>query len=149
MGLILTDECLKRTEDHLRRLRSRIARARKRLSLGKDRIPHDEINKVFDSYEVLARGLEESVVFYRSIRNGNLPKVHRNNLPLLVVFCRIASGMTQAEFAKMRGITTKRVAYYERNEYYGKSKTQIVQLVNSLGYRLVLLDSTWCTAMKV
>lgn len=79
-----------------------------------------------------ARQCLEEIAFYEQLKAGNVPESFDvAALPRMLVCLRIASGLSQQEFAETAGRTVQEVRTSERNEYHG-SIAQRMQAVLDL-----------------
>jgi hypothetical protein len=131
---LLTDEERESSKELLRRNLQQIFEDRKRFE-SEGRTP-EEIQCLMDPMETFLKGVEEDIIFYNTLREGIIPTITTDQLQQAVVWCRIASGLTQQGFAEKRGVTVEEVRRNERNEYHGVDEAIARTLIAHLGFEV-------------
>lgn len=130
--LILTDEQAKGTLKMVREWEKSLFEERKALE-AEGRTP-EEIRHLQDPRMTFYLGMLEDYLHYLRIRKGDIPLLGPNQLGLALVYCRIASGLTQEEWSQTCGVPLLVLRRNEDNEYYGVPREEIEHLIARLGY---------------
>lgn len=80
--------------------------------------------------------LEAEVGVYLELRSGKVRTFHIENLaelPMALISCRIASGMTQKELAQRLSLKEQQIQRYETHNYEGASFARIADVANAVG----------------
>lgn len=131
---LLTDEERDSSKELLRRNLQQVFEERKRFE-SEGRTP-EEIQHLMDPVETFMKGVEEDIIFYNTLREGTIPPITIDQLQQAIVWCRIASGLTQQEFANTSGMAIEDVRRAERNEYYGVDEASARRLIARLGFEI-------------
>jgi hypothetical protein len=96
----------------------------------------ETIQALTDPYQCQILEMGEEITQYNGLKAGVIPPIDRDQFPMAVVWCRIASGMTQEEFAKKRNVSPEQLQRDERNGYHGISVTDAHRLMALTGFQL-------------
>lgn len=83
--------------------------------------------------------LREELAEYESLRSGQRRVLELNSfddLPRALIQGRIASGMSQEEFADRLGVKAQQVQRYEATDYMGASLARVGEVVKALGIQV-------------
>lgn len=134
---ILTDAQLEQDKKTVFEMKWRLYDERKRL----ETVGHtgEEIDRILDPQEGMILEIMDEICAYNALRAGVVPPFTIDRLSVALVWCRIASGMTQAEFSQKRGVSVEQVDRDERNEYRGTDMPTMLLLLGELGFALAIV----------
>jgi hypothetical protein len=134
MAKILTDVAFEAAEQHAHDMRKRLDAMVERLL--KDGLSEEQARGSVMAAETFLAQINGELGEYLALQAGLIREVDREHLRTAVVWCRIASGKTQEEFAAIRQVPVARVQRDERNEYYTMSEENALRLIGLLGYEV-------------
>lgn len=92
-----------------------------------------------DAMDSQLEELREQLAEYEALRSGKIAVLEVDGLrelPTALIRARIASGMTQKDFARRLGLKEQQVQRYEATRYRGVSLERIQEVVDSLGVKI-------------
>lgn len=122
------------TTEQLAKFRKALAFTKKR-NTGEEWLRRLEI----DALQSQIDELESELAEYDLLKSGQftLPKsLSLNTLPSTLVKARIASGLSQAEFAGKVGITLKQMQLREAEDYADTSSTELIEIASLLNIQI-------------
>lgn len=103
--------------------------------LAEEGFSAEEIRRATQPVELFAAKLKAEIDAYKRLKRGEFEPVDLHNfdeLGLLLIRLRIASGLTQKQFAEKLGVDESQVSRDERNEYHGVTTTRLKKLFKAL-----------------
>lgn len=122
------------TTEQLAKFRKALAFTKKR-NTGEEWLRRLEIDALQSQIDELEAELAE----YDLLKSGQfaLPKsLSLNTLPSTLVKARIASGLSQAEFADKVGITLKQMQLREAEDYADTSSAELIEIASLLNIQI-------------
>ena len=97
----------------------------------------DKIKRVMDPLRSFHLQLEEEVRSYEKLKRGEFEElINLQGIGHLLVYLRIALGITQRELADRLNVNESQVSRDERNEYHGITLDRANKILDVLGVKL-------------
>ena len=142
-----------RTEGEYRATLARIEQgkevaAKQRAELKLRGLTPEEIERAMAPLLAFQMQYVEEVAWYERVRSGDLAPIHDlNQIGRVLIGLRIASGMTQKEFAERLGVSEAVVSRDERNEYHGISVERAQRILTALN-AITTITATFARAPR-
>jgi HTH-type transcriptional regulator / antitoxin HipB len=88
-----------------------------------------------NSYNLTIRKLKQEIEEYEQLKSGkvtNFPINSLQDLPLVMIKARIATGMTQKELAEKIGVQEQQIQRYEANNYRAVGFDRLQEVITAL-----------------
>lgn len=111
----------------------------KQQHLKQEGLCSDEIKRLLDPERSFQLQLAEEVEDYERLKRGETNFAEPRDMQdigILLVRLRIASGVTQKELAERVGVHESQVSRDERNEYHGVTAERATRIAKALGFDL-------------
>ena len=98
-----------------------------------------ELKRALDPPRSFCDSLQEEIEEYERLKRGEIGEYELQNfngVGKLLIRLRIASGLSQKEFADRLGVDQSQVSRDERNEYHGITLERASRILESLGMDL-------------
>ena len=98
-----------------------------------------ELKRALDPIRSFCDSLQEEIEEYERLKRGEIGEYELqdfNCVGKLLIRLRIASGLSQKEFADRLGVDQSQVSRDERNEYHGITLERVSRVLESLGMDL-------------
>lgn len=103
--------------------------------LAEEGFSAEEIQRATQPVQSFAAKLKAEIDEYQRLKRGEIESGKLEDfdeLGLLLIRHRIASGLTQKQFAEKLGVDESQVSRDERNEYHGVTTTRLKKLFDAL-----------------
>ena len=133
-----------RTEQEYKRAVQQLAEREEHLTkqeteLRAEKLKGKELKRALDPIRSFCESLQEEIDEYERLKRGEIGEFELQNfngVGKLLIRLRIASGLSQKEFADRLGVDQSQVSRDERNEYHGITLERASRILDSLGMDL-------------
>jgi len=80
--------------------------------------------------------LAEDLAFYERAKKGDIPSMNFGDLGRLLIYIRIAKGLSQKQLAKKLNVSLSNVVEDEQNEYQGLTCDRGFEIVSAMGAKV-------------